>query len=39
MIVHDHVESAFTIAGIRKKAGLPIEGVPHDEVALLPVFR
>ena len=22
-----------------KKAGLPIEGVPHDEVALLPVFR
>jgi membrane protein DedA with SNARE-associated domain/rhodanese-related sulfurtransferase len=21
------------------KAGLPIEGVPHDEVALLPVFR
>jgi rhodanese-related sulfurtransferase len=35
------IRVAVIKGGLRawKKAGLPIEGVPHDEVALLPVFR
>lgn len=35
------IRVAVIKGGLRawKKAGLPIESVPHDEVALLPVFR
>jgi rhodanese-related sulfurtransferase len=35
------IRVAVIKGGLRawKKAGLPIEAVPHEEVALLPVFR